>query len=55
VTPQSEELTPTHLSLIAGILRRACDFAELVKGDQELINDCRKEASFLDSQASFQT
>ncbi len=55
VTPQSEELTPTHLSLVASMLRRACDFAELAKGDPKLIEDCRREASFLDSQASVQT
>jgi hypothetical protein len=51
VTVQTNELTPTHIRLVANVLRAACNFAELTKADPRLIEESRNEASFLDSQA----
>jgi hypothetical protein len=51
VTAQTEELTPTHIRLAANVLRAACNFAELTKVNPKLIEECRSEPSFLDSQA----
>jgi hypothetical protein len=51
VMNQTHELTPTDIRLVANVLRAACNFAEQTKGDPKLIEKCRNEASFLDSQA----
>ena len=51
LTSQTDELTPIHIRLAANVLRAACNFAEVAKGDPKLIEECRKKASFLDSQA----
>jgi hypothetical protein len=48
---QTHELTPTDIRLVANVLRAACNFAEKTKGNPVLIEQCRNEASFLDSQA----
>jgi hypothetical protein len=51
VTAQTNELTPTHIRLVANVLRAACNFAELTKADPKMIKESRNEASFLDSVA----
>jgi hypothetical protein len=49
VSLQTQELTPTHIALLASVYRAACNFAELVGGDAQLIGACREEAARLES------
>jgi len=51
VSPQTQELTPTHIGLITAVYESACNFAELVEGDAKLIETCREEAQRLKSYA----
>ena len=51
VSPQTQELTPTHIGLLVAVYETACNFAELVKGDVRLVEICRKEAQKLKSYA----
>jgi hypothetical protein len=47
VSLQTQELTPTHIALIASVYETACRFAENVGGDPDLIRTCREEAAQL--------
>jgi hypothetical protein len=49
VTQQTQELTPTHIRLTANAYRAACNFAQHVGGDPELVEKCRREALQLES------
>jgi hypothetical protein len=49
VTPQTQELTHTHIRLLGCVYRAACNLAEHVGGDPNLIQSCRKEALELES------
>jgi hypothetical protein len=49
VTTQTQELTYTQMRLIISVYRAACNLAEHVGGDPDLIETCREEASQLES------
>jgi hypothetical protein len=49
VSLQTQELTPTHIRLLANVYRSACNFAQHVGANPDLIKTCRKEASQLES------
>ena len=49
VSMQTQELTPSHIRLLSSVYRATCNFAEISGGDKTLIEDCRKEASKLES------
>jgi hypothetical protein len=49
VSLQTEELTPTHIRLLANVYKAACSFVQHVGGDQELVKACVEEASQLES------
>ena len=49
VTLQTYELTPSHVRLLAGVYRSACNFAQQAGGDAQLIASCREEAERLES------
>ena len=49
VSLQTEELTPTHIRLLANVYKAACSFAQYVGGDSELVKACGEEASQLES------
>jgi hypothetical protein len=49
VSFQTQELTTTHIALLASIYRAACRFAERTGGNTQLIRTCRKETEQLES------
>jgi hypothetical protein len=49
VSLNTQELTSGHVVLIAEIFRGACNFAEHVGVDEELVRACRKEADEIES------
>ena len=49
ITLQTQELTPSHITLLATVYRSTCNFAEQAGGDPQLIETCRKEAAQLES------
>jgi hypothetical protein len=49
VSEETQELTPSHVRLIANIYRTACDLCEQLGGDDKLIDECRGEAAQLES------
>ena len=49
ITLQTQELTPSHIALLATVYRSTCNFAEQAGGDPQLIETCRKEAAQLES------
>ncbi len=49
VNNQTQELTPSHIRMAASIYRSACDFAEKVGVEEELVTNCRKEADEIES------
>ena len=49
VSIQTQELTPTHIALLAAVYKTACNFAENVGADPDLVRTCRQEAAQLRS------
>jgi hypothetical protein len=49
VSLQTQELTPSHIRLLANVYRATSNFAEIAGGDPQLITICRKEADQLES------
>ncbi len=49
VTHETGELTPSHIRLLANVYVAACNFAQHVGADPELVETCRKEAEQLES------
>jgi DNA-binding Lrp family transcriptional regulator len=49
VSLQTQELTPSHVRLLASVYRAACRFAEIAGGDTQLVETCRREVSRLES------
>jgi hypothetical protein len=48
VSEETQELTHSHIRLIANIYRAACGLCEQLGGDNQLIDECRKEAAQLE-------
>jgi hypothetical protein len=55
VSEETQELTPSHIRLIANIYRTACDLCEELGGGQDLVEEFRSEADKLESFAETET
>jgi hypothetical protein len=49
ITLQTQELTPSHITLLVAVYRSTCNFAERSGVNPELVEICRKEASQLET------
>ena len=49
ITLQTQELTPSQITLLAAAYKSTCDFAEQAGANSGLVETCRKEASQLES------